>query len=86
MDFYRGHGKGGQHRNKRSTAVRVTHLPTGITVAIERGRSQAQNIDLARQELLTRLSARKTNSASATENAARTAQLAGTKPGTSRWT
>lgn len=41
--FYRGTGAGGQHRNKVSTAVRMTHKGSGITVTTERGRSQAAN-------------------------------------------
>lgn len=45
LDFstYRGSGPGGQHRNKVSTAVRVTHRPTGITARAQEERSQAAN-------------------------------------------
>lgn len=50
-EFYRGTGKGGQHRNKVSTAVRLVHTPTGLTVATERGRSQAQNRTTVRRRL-----------------------------------
>jgi len=53
-ETFRGSGKGGQHRNKNETGVRVTHLPTGTTVRIESGRSQKQN----RREALAALQAR----------------------------
>jgi peptide chain release factor 1 len=55
VDTYVGTGKGGQHRNKRATAVRVVHRPTGIVVVVERGRSQWQNLKAAKAELLRRL-------------------------------
>ena len=43
IDIYRSSGPGGQHRNKVMTAVRITHLPTGITVRSEASRSQGDN-------------------------------------------
>ncbi|MDP3710717.1 MAG: peptide chain release factor 2 [bacterium] len=51
IDFFRSSGPGGQNVNKRETAVRVTHLPTGLQVASQRERSQEKNRDLA-MELL----------------------------------
>ena len=52
---YRGHGKGGQHRNKTDSAVRLVHRPTNTVVVVERGRSQWQNLQEARADLARRL-------------------------------
>lgn len=41
--YYRGSGAGGQHRNKRDTACRITHIPTGESACAEDQKSQAQN-------------------------------------------
>jgi hypothetical protein len=43
VDTHRGHGPGGQHRNKVETAVRIRHRPTGISVIAEEARFQAEN-------------------------------------------
>jgi peptide chain release factor 1 len=51
----RGSGAGGQHRNVTDTAVQLRHIPTGITVRCEVGRSQAQNREIARAALRAKL-------------------------------
>ena len=53
--FIRSSGKGGQHVNKTSTRVQLTHIPSGISVTVSRERSQSINRFLARRELLERL-------------------------------
>jgi peptide chain release factor 1 len=54
--FTRGSGKGGQHRNKTDTAVQLRHKPSGLSVRVENGRSQAANRDTALRLLRARLS------------------------------
>jgi protein subunit release factor B len=55
VETYRSSGPGGQRKNKTETAVRLKHLPSGITVIATEHRSQAQNRELAFERLARRL-------------------------------
>jgi protein subunit release factor B len=58
IDFFRGSGPGGQHRNTSETGVRITHLPTGVVVTATESRSRHQNLQRAMVRLDEKLAAR----------------------------
>ena len=59
MEFVRASGPGGQHRNRRETGVRLTHVPTGLVVMATERRSQAENRRLALERMVEKLEKRR---------------------------
>lgn len=55
VSYYRGSGPGGQNKNKRDTACRIKHIPTGIMVTCEDQRTQGQNRKIAFRNLANKL-------------------------------
>lgn len=55
VEFFRGSGKGGQNRNKRDTACRITHIPTGLFSTAEEHKSQLMNRNAAFNRLAKQL-------------------------------
>jgi len=59
IDYFRGSGPGGQHRNTSETGVRITHLPTGVVALATDSRSRHQNLQRALARLEEKLAARR---------------------------